>query len=361
MDKVWIVAEIGINHNGRLSLAKELIDVACEAGVDCVKFQTFKTDLLVTRAAPKAPYQETAGISQETQFEMLHRCEFSENDQEHLLAYCQQKEIEFMSTPFDLESLEFLVQHLKVKRIKIASGEITHAPLLLRAAQLDKPIILSTGMSSLGEIETALGFLALGYMHVSHLPTRENREHAYGSTEGQSLLKKNVSLLQCTSQYPTPYGEVNLRAMDTLSQTFGLPVGFSDHTLGIEVAIAAVARGARIIEKHVTLDKRLEGPDHRASLDPQELKQLVKSIRSVEAALGAPQKMATREEQKNKAVIRKGIVAKRAIQGNEVFTVENLTCKRPAQGISPILFWELLGQRAKRAYDPDEPIETPEG
>lgn len=338
-------------------MAKQLVELAAVCGADAVKFQTFKAESIVTRSAPKATYQSLAAKTEETQFAMLQRLELSESDHQELIRECRAVGIEFLSTPFDLPSCDLLAHRLDIARIKLSSGDITNAPLLLQAARSGKSIILSTGMSTLGEVEDALGVLAMGYTQPAAVPDRDAFRRAYRSNEGQAALQNNVTLLHCTTEYPAPFEEVNLRAMDTLRKAFGLSVGFSDHTPGINVAIAAAARGATIIEKHFTLDKNLPGPDHKASLDPVELKALIQGLRQVGLALGNGRKMPTLAEEKNMAVVRKSLVAARPIVAGELFTLENLTCKRPGNGVSPMNYWKWLGNRAVRDYDQDERVE----
>ena len=357
---VTIIAEAGVNHNGSLAMAKQLIDAAADAGADAVKFQTFKSEKLVSRFAPKAKYQEqTTGSG--SQLEMLRRLELSEDDHRSLLDYSQRKSIQFLSTPFDHESLEFLVGTLNLPRIKIGSGDLTNAPVLLAVARSGKPLILSTGMSTLQEVESALQVLAFGYAPTLGKPSLDAFRKAFASGAGRDAMSSKVVLLHCTTEYPAPFDEVNLRAMDTLATTFGLPVGFSDHTPGIAVSIAAVARGASVIEKHFTLDRNLPGPDHRASLQPDELKAMVLAIRQVEKSLGSSTKAPSPSEIGNKAVARKSLVAAREIRKGELFTDENLTVKRPGSGISPSHFWEYLGKPANRDFSADELLEGLEG
>jgi len=355
-NKVYIIAEAGVNHNGSLELAKQLVDVAVESGADAVKFQTFKAEKVVSRFAPKAEYQTLVTQALESQLEMIKRLELDEQNHKILMDYCDQRNIQFLSTPFDLESVDFLSQILKLSQLKLPSGEITNAPLLLRAAQTLKPIILSTGMSTLGEVETALGVLAFGYTQTDELPSITSFQSAFRSDMGQKALKEKVTLLHCVTEYPTPFDEVNLKAMDTLKAAFGLTVGFSDHTLGIAIAIAAVARGAMVIEKHFTLDRNLPGPDHQASLEPDELKTMVQSIRQVEMALGSGLKVPAPSELKNQSVARKSLVAENDICIGSIFTDENLTAKRPGTGISPMYYWEYLGQQSTKDYKQDEMI-----
>lgn len=354
----YIIAEAGVNHNGNLNLAMELVNVAADTGANAVKFQTFTSEKLVSLRAPKADYQKKTTNSHESQFEMLKKLELNDEDHRVLIKQCKQRGIEFLSTPFDLHSLDLLVAHLNLSRIKISSGDITNAPLLLKAAQSGKPVLLSTGMSTLGEIEIALGILAFGYLNrkLSETPSISDFEKAYFSEEGQLALRENVILLHCTTEYPAPFHEVNLKTLKTIQKAFGLPVGLSDHTTGIATPIAAVALGAVVIEKHFTLDRGLPGPDHKASLEPIELKMMIQSIRQVEQALGSPIKAPTSSEIKNKTIARKSLVAARKIIKGESFTPENLTAKRPGDGLSPIHYWDLLGKIAERDYEQDEQV-----
>lgn len=356
LDKCYIIAEAGVNHNGSLKLAKELIDIASEAQADAVKFQTFKADQVISKTAPKAEYQITNTGDNESQLEMVKKLELDRNAHYELINYCQQKNIQFLSTPFDIDSLKLLTKTFDLPLIKIPSGEITNAPFLLKIAQTQKPVILSTGMSTLGEIETALGVLAFGYLNIQEKPSISNFQSAYFSEEGQAKLQQNVTLLHCVTEYPTPFNQVNLKAMDTLKSAFNLPVGYSDHTLGISVSIAAVARGATVIEKHFTCDRTLPGPDHQASLEPSELKQMIKSIREVELALGDGLKKPASVELKNRTIARKSLVANQNIKQGEIFTEDNLTCKRPGDGISPLFYWEYIGKIANQHYHQDELI-----
>lgn len=352
-----IIAEAGVNHNGTIDMAISLIDAAAEAGADIVKFQTFKAEAVVSRFAPKADYQIDATGSDESQLEMVRRLELSPDDHRRLLRHCESRGIGFLSAPFDIASARFLVQELGLGQLKIPSGEITNAPLLLEIARLARPVILSTGMSTLGEIEEALGVLAFGYLNSTTQPSRGAFRQAYVSDEGQALLRGKASLLHCTTEYPAPYAETNLAAMDTLRHAFGLPVGFSDHTEGIAVALAAVARGAIIIEKHFTLDRTLPGPDHRASLVPAELATMVAGIRQVEAAIGDGLKRPSASELKNAPVARRSLVAARGIKAGEMFSEGNLTAKRPGNGVSPMDFWAWQGRKACRDFEEDEPVE----
>jgi N-acetylneuraminate synthase len=354
--RTLIIAEAGVNHNGSLARALEMVDVARAAGADVVKFQTFKSEQVISRSAPKADYQRSTTPNAESQLEMARALEFDEPAHRTLVARCEQQGIEFMSSPFDLPSVAFLVS-LNVSRIKIGSGELTNFPLLLKVAQSGKPSILSTGMSTLGEIQSALGVLAFGYTSTAAPPTDPRAFGALLSNEPcQRVLREKVTLLQCTTEYPTPFEDANLAGMDTLKNTFGLATGFSDHTEGIAVTIAAVARGASTIEKHFTLSRDLPGPDHRASLEPVELTALVRSIRQVEAAVGDGVKQPMPSERKNIAIARKSLVAARSIKKGERFTETNLTTKRPGSGISAIYYWTLLGATASRDYEEDDVI-----
>lgn len=352
----YIIAEVGVNHNGSLELAKQLIDVAVEAGVDAVKFQTFKADKLVSKKAPKAEYQSKSTDPEESQYSMLKKLELDDEAHQYLIDYCSERNIEFLSTPFDLDSVDLLVDKYRLDTIKVSSGDLTNAPLLLKIARTGKSMILSTGMSSLIEIEQALGVVAFGYLGYDN-PSLQGFKEAFYSKEGRQLLKEKVTILHCTTEYPTPFEDVNLRVMDTLKQAFGLEVGFSDHTPGIAVPIAAVARGAVLIEKHFTLDKTLPGPDHKASLEPEELKMMVSSIRQVEKSVGSSIKVPVESEVKNISVARKSILASKQILLGDEFTEGNLTVKRPGNGVEPIKYWDLLGKKATRNYDAEELID----
>ncbi|EKP04877.1 MULTISPECIES: N-acetylneuraminate synthase [Leptospira] len=332
--KTLIIAEAGVNHNGDLELARKLIDVAANAGADIVKFQTFEAERLVTKSAKKADYQNTIhDNTTESQYEMLKKLELSKENHEKLIQHCKQTGIEFLSTAFDLQSLAFLEQ-LNLSRYKIPSGEITNLPYLQKIGSSGKPIILSTGMSTLGEIESALLVL-----------------ETTGAKRGE------ITVLHCNTEYPTPYSDVNLSAMKSIADAFKIKVGYSDHTSGIEISIAAVALGASVIEKHFTLDRSLPGPDHKASLEPNELKGMVRSIRNVELSLGDGIKKPSSSEFKNISIARKSIVAASSIKAGEIFTRENLTAKRPGDGISPMRLNEVIGLKAKREFFEDELID----
>ncbi len=329
-----IIAEAGVNHNGNINLAKKLVDTAFEAGVDYVKFQTFKAENLVSKSAQKATYQQENTNNSESQFTMLKKLELSNADHYELIQYCKSKPIKFLSTAFDLDSIDFLVK-IGIKIGKIPSGEITNLPYLRKSAQRFERIIMSTGMANLEEIEAALNVLLLA-----------------------GLAKESIAILHCNTQYPTPMADVNLLAMNQLKEKFGVAIGYSDHTLGIEIPIAAVALGATIIEKHFTLDKTLPGPDHKASLEPTELSAMVTAIRNIEKAIsGSGIKEMTESESKNKAIARKSILAEKSIKKGEIFTENNITVKRPGAGLSPMLWDKVLGQVAKKDFEIDEYIE----
>lgn len=346
-----IIAEAGVNHNGDEKLALKLVEAAYKAGADIVKFQTFKAKNLVTEQAQQAEYQIANTKKKESQFAMLSRLELSWEAHHRLVKHCEALGIEFLSTAFDSESLSFLVNDLGLKRLKLPSGELTNAPLVLEHARTGCDIIVSTGMATLSEIEAALGVIAFGYTAPKEqVPTIEAFQRAYSSDKGQRALRDKVVILHCTTEYPAPMGEINLKAMDTLQQAFDLKAGYSDHSEGITIPIAAVARGAEIIEKHFTLDKNMEGPDHKASLEPGELNAMVKAVRQVELALGNKIKAPTTSEIKNKSVARKSLVAGTTMVEGELFTPENLIIKRPGTGMSPYCYWDLLGKKASKKY-----------
>jgi N-acetylneuraminate synthase len=355
---VYIIAEAGVNHNGSLERALKMIDVAAEAGADAVKFQTFKSESVISRYAAKAQYQVRNTGVEESQLEMVKKLELSFDAHRDLVRHCKSRGIEFLSTPFDVDSLNFLAHDLGIRSLKIASGEITNYQLLVQAGRTGLPAILSTGMSTLGEVEAALGVLAFAYLDSESQPTRERFLQSFASSDGQAVLGEKVTLLHCTTEYPAPFDSVNLRAMDTLALAFGLDVGLSDHTVGISVATAAAARFAKVIEKHFTLDRLLPGPDHKASLEPDELKALVASVRQVEAALGSPMKIPCGAEYANIAIARKSLVANQKIHAGEPFTSANLGLKRPGTGISASEYWNFLGRNASRDYELDEMIEV---
>ena len=352
-----VIAEAGVNHNGSLVMALKLVDVAADAGADVVKFQTFKASKLATAAAAKADYQVQNMQEAGNQLDMLQRLELSVDDHHALLQRCHERGIRFMSTGFDAEAIAFLAT-LGMPALKLPSGDITCGPLLLLAARLHQPLIVSTGMSTMAEIEDALGVLAFGLTTHREPSGRADFLAAYCSDAGRQALRQHVTLLHCVTQYPAPPEAINLRAMDTMAAAFGLPVGYSDHTLGIEVALAAVARGATVIEKHFTLDRSLPGPDHAASLEPGELRQMVAGIRNIEKSLGSSIKGPAAQEMANRPVARRSVVAARPIRRGEILTAADLAFKRPGTGISPLDFWSLVGRPALRDFIADELIET---
>lgn len=332
-NRVLIIAEAGVNHNGDITLAKKLIDAAADAGVDYVKFQTFNSKKLVSKSAQKADYQkQNTNDEVESQLKMLQKLELSKNDHLILIDYCKAKNIKFLSTAFDLDSIDFL-EELKIDLWKIPSGEITNLPYLRKLGGLGKPVIISTGMAEMSEIEDAINVV---------------------TSSGTDI--KDITVLHCNTEYPTPMQDVNLAAMNTIKEVFKVPIGYSDHTLGIEIPIAAVALGATVIEKHFTLDNSMDGPDHKASLEPQELKKMVAAIRNIEQALGNGIKAPSPSEVKNKPIARKSIVANVDISKGEVFNENNITVKRPGTGISPMKWDEVIGTIATKNYKADELI-----
>lgn len=331
--KTLIIAEAGVNHNGDLALACQLVDVAAEAGADLVKFQTFSADRLVTTYARKADYQNLTTDTGESQHAMIRRLELTHNMHEALIAHCKSRGIQFFSTGFDPESIDLLVE-LGLDRLKIPSGEITNLPYLRHVGRYRMPVILSTGMATLGEIEAALEVL-----------------------EWAGTVREQMTVLHCNTEYPTPMADVNLRAMLTIRDAFGVEVGYSDHTSGIEVAVAAVALGATVIEKHFTLNRNLPGPDHKSSLEPAELRAMITAIRNIEQALGDGIKRPSPSETKNKPIARKSLVAACAIRAGEFFSETNLAVKRPGTGLSPMRWDEVLGHKASRDFSPDELID----
>ncbi len=336
MSKTLIIAEAGVNHNGSIELAQKLVEKAKEAGVDYIKFQTFKASKLVTKAAKQAEYQQkNIGKEGDSQYQMLKKLELSPEEHEILIDYCKELGIKFFSTAFDFDSIDYL-HSLNLGLWKIPSGEVTNYPFLKRIAAYNEPTILSTGMCDMEDVRVAVDAL---YKN--------------------GLSKENLILLHCNTEYPTPYEDVNLKAMDALRKEFGVEVGYSDHTKGIEVPIAAVALGATVIEKHFTLDRNMEGPDHKASLEPDELKAMVSAIRNIEKAVGGDgTKHVSESERKNISIARKSIVAAKDIKKGELLTEENLTVKRPGTGISPMRWEEVVGKTAKRDFAEDELIEV---
>ncbi|MFD1551235.1 N-acetylneuraminate synthase [Putridiphycobacter roseus] len=331
MSKTLIIAEAGVNHNGDIEIAKELIDVAAKAGVDYVKFQTFKAAQLVNKAAKKAAYQQTNTKNKDSQFEMLRKLELSESAHFDLIDYCEKVGVKFLSTAFDFDSIEFLKN--KIDFYKIPSGEINNLPYLEKVAALKLPIVMSTGMADMAEVEAAFNVLLQN-----------------------GIPKETIKILHCNTEYPTPMEDVNLNAMLSIQQKLGVEVGYSDHTLGIEIPIAAVALGATVIEKHFTLDRNMEGPDHKASLEPQQLMDMVAAIRNIEKAMGNGIKTPSASEQKNIAVARKSIVAGQVIKKGDSFTAINLSVKRPGTGLSPMKWHQIIGEKATQDYQIDDLI-----
>ena len=329
---VMIIAEAGVNHNGSIELAEKLIDVAAEAGADFVKFQTFKAETLVTQTADKAEYQKEITDTDESQFEMIKKLELDRKTHEELIDYCKQIDIQFLSTAFDHDSID-LLDELNIPLCKIPSGEITNLPYLRHIGKMGKPIIMSTGMSTLEEVRSALNILLEA-----------------------GAEKEEITILHCNTEYPTPMKDVNLKAMLTIKDELGVNIGYSDHTLGIEVPISAVAMGATVIEKHFTLDRNMPGPDHRASLEPGELREMVAAIRNIEKAMGDGEKKPSLSETKNISVARKSIVAKMSITKGELFSEENLTVKRPGTGMSPMGWDTVIGKAASSDYEMDDLI-----
>ncbi len=330
--KTFIIAEAGVNHNGNLKLAKKLIYEAKEAGASAIKFQSFIANKSISKFAKKAEYQISSTGDTKTQLEMVKSLELSESDHYILFKECKKNKIEFISTPFDKESIDLLLK-LKVSKIKVASSELNNFPFLKQVAKTKKEVILSTGMGTLLEIEKAVKLLI-----------------------NNGINRKKLTVLHCNTEYPTPFSDANLKAINTIKKNIKVKVGYSDHTLGIEAPIAAVALGAQIIEKHFTLDKNLKGPDHKASIEPDELKKMIKSIRNIELAMGSGIKKPTNSEKKNISIARKSIVANKIIQKNEIFTKKNLAIKRPGIGIPPVHFEKLLGLKSNKKYVEDEII-----
>ena len=354
MMKTYIIAEAGVNHNGSLKMAKELVKVAKEAGADAVKFQTFRAENLVTKQAKQADYQINNLGEATSQFEMLKKLELTYYEFEELQAFCRAENITFLSTPFDFASVDFLLDQLHMETVKIPSGELTNAPLIHYIATKRRPIILSTGMATIQEIHEALALIAYGLARPKESVVLERVYAFYQTEEAGEIIRKYINILHCTTQYPAPAISINLNAINEMKQIFRLPVGLSDHSEGIHIPIAAVSMGATVIEKHFTLDKTLEGPDHIASLNPVELKAMIQGIRDIEVALGNGIKKPTPTELQNRLAARKSLVAKTVIKVGEVFTKDNLTVKRPGNGIPPSNYWSYIGKKAVKSYNEDE-------
>lgn len=352
---IFFIAEIGVNHNGNIEEAIRLIDAAKESGADAVKFQTYRADDLVTRSAEKASYQKENTSSSQSQFEMLKELELSKGDHFKLNEYSSQAGIEFMSSAFDVQSLHFLTEEIGIKKIKIPSGEITNSKLLLACGQSKKDIILSTGMSVLSEIDDALGVLAFGLTDGKN-PSLKNFRSAYRSESGKEMLENKMTLLHCTTEYPTANDQVNLNVIETLRKRYQLKVGLSDHSVGNLASLVAIGMGVSVIEKHFTLDKSAIGPDHKASMEPEELKELVTLIKEVETILGSSEKLPTKGENDNASVARKSLVAQTRISKGERFSKENIEIKRPGNGISPMHYFDYLGKFSDIDYVQDDLI-----
>ena len=358
MSHCFIIAEAGVNHNGSFEMAMKLVELAASVGADAVKFQTFNPEALATANAPKADYQRQAVPEDNSMLAMLQKLQLNEDEYYRLQEHCKSLGITFLSTPFDIESMKFLVDKMGLKKIKIGSGDVTYAPLLLETAKRGCSIILSTGMSTLGEIEDALAVLSYGYLNQNSPNSYEEVIQQFYLKRPWDLLKEKVVLLHCVSNYPAAFEEANLSVLATLRQAFGLKVGYSDHTLGIEAPIAAVALGAEVIEKHITLDNTLPGPDHKASLEGPQFKQMVDSIRHIEKALGERYKAPAPSEIQMAKIARRAIVASKKITKNQIIALEDLAYKRPGVGLSPMLCWDLVGTKALSDYETDQCIEV---
>lgn len=356
--RTLIIAEAGVNHNGDCANALALVEAAARAGADVIKFQSFRAERLATGEAAKASYQRATTGSEQSQLDMLRALELSEKDEERIAGACAAANIAYMSTPFDAETATHLVRRIGVTTLKVGSGDLTNAPLLLHLARFRLPIILSTGMATLAEVEQALGVIAFGYLREGGVrPASGDFANVLLDRGAWKELRSKVTLLHCTTEYPADPHSINLRAMATLREAFGLPVGFSDHSRGIHIAAAAVALGATVIEKHMTLDRNLPGPDHRASIEPDEMAAMVSAIRDVEASLGDGRKIPAPEELPNRAVARRSLVAARRIRCGERFSEENVGVKRPGTGIAPVEYWTYLGKTASRDYARDEALD----
>jgi len=356
-DHVYIIAEAGVNHNGQRDLAFALVDAAAEAGADAVKFQTFDAARLASKSAPKAAYQKQSTDAAESQLAMLKKLELPREWHADLQAHATQKGIEFLSTAFDSDSLAFLVD-LGMPLFKIPSGELTNGPLLWQFARTGKPLVLSTGMATLSEVEQGLAIVAHALSAEAEPSSIDDVWRSWSRADWRARLNGHVTLLHCTSQYPTPFAEVNLRGMDTLAQAFGLTVGYSDHTEGILIPVAAVARGAKFIEKHFTLDRSLPGPDHKASLEPPELTQMVRDIRALQVALGDGGKTPQPSEWDTRQAARQQVVAARDIAAGNILARADLTTARCGSGLPPTALWGLVGQRTGRAYVAGDIVEA---
>ena len=356
---IYFIAEAGVNHNGNFNLALKLVDIAVDAGADAVKFQTFKSENLASKLAAKANYQKKTTNINQTQLEMLKSLELKDKDYFKLKNYCKLKKIDFLTTAFDEDSLMFITKKLKVKTLKIPSGEITNGPLLLAHGLTGLDIILSTGMSSIKEIRDALGVIVFGYINRNKkkiTPSKKSFMHALNSKEGKNLLKKKITILHCTTEYPAPIEDINLNAIFDIANNFDTSIGYSDHSSGELVSLVAASMGVKLIEKHFTLNKNMSGPDHKASLNPVELKKLIIKIRKIEKIKGLNIKKAYKSEIKNISIARKSLIAGKDIKFGNMFTKINLTSKRPGTGKSPMNYWHYIGKKSKKNYKKDEVI-----
>ena len=356
---IYFIAEAGVNHNGKLSLALKLVDAAVEAGANAVKFQTFKSENLASKSAAKAKYQSKTTNKNETQLEMLKSLELKNKEYFQIKKYCRLKKIDFLTTAFDEDSLLFITKKLKVNILKIPSGEITNGPLLLAHGLTGLDIILSTGMASIKEIREALGIIVFGYINKkvkNIIPSKKLFTAALRSSQGQKLLKNKITILHCTTEYPAPLDDINLNAIQDIANNFDTNIGYSDHSAGELVPLVAASMNVKIIEKHFTLNKKMNGPDHKASLNPSELKNLISKIREIEKIKGIKIKKAYRSEKKNINIARKSLIAKKDINSGEIFTKNNITSKRPGKGISPMKYWDYIGKKSKKNYKEDEII-----
>ncbi len=359
LNKIFVIAEAGVNHNGSFNLAKKLVNQASKAGADAIKFQIFSADNLAIKNSKKAKYQKDLTDKNETQYEMLKKLELSKKNFVKLKQYCFKKKIEFLSSIFDEDSLNFLVKTLKIKKIKIPSGEITNGPLLLEAARSNCEIILSTGMSNIHEIRKAISIICYGYLNRSKKNYKINSiniKKAFQSLSGQKILRKKLTLLHCTTEYPSPNKDINLNAMLTISKVFNLRIGYSDHSKGYLVSLMAATMGAKVIEKHFTIDRNLPGPDHKASLNPNELKNMIEEIKNVKIILGQSKKEIYKSELKNVYIARKVLVAKKNIIKGEKFSINNIIAKRAGKGLSPMFYWYLLGKKSNKNLKKDQKI-----
>lgn len=356
---IEIIAEVGVNHNGDTALCLELLEAAAGAGADTVKFQTFDAESGVAKTAPKAAYQLDTTDPSESQFDMLKRLELPKDAYPTLVQRCRELDVEFLSTPFDLRSLEFLIDEVNVSRLKVASGEVTNGPLLVAMGRANRPVLLSTGMSTIKEIRAALGALAFGFLDDQSTPSLDRFAKAFSSEAGQAVLTERVAVLHCVTSYPVDIGDANVRAVETLGQAFGLPVGYSDHTQGMAAPLAAAALGATVIEKHFTLDTNLPGPDHKASMEPRAFADMVTLIREIDKSLGNGEKIPSAKELKILEIARRSLTALENIEEGDAYSSKTVGVQRPGTGISPMEYWGTINTLSSRAYHPGELIEKP--